>query len=74
MCVCVYLCLRVGLQSEEAAHLSALSVNDPGSNKVGGIGIHPIQQSHTKAYDLQNKLQETHRTIHHAELLVVPTV
>lgn len=45
----VHLCLFVGLKSEEAAHLSALSVDDSCSNKVCRIGIHPIQQSYTKA-------------------------
>lgn len=53
LCVCLYLGLCVGLQSEEAAHLSVLSVNDSSSNKVCRIGIHPVQQSYTKTQDLQ---------------------
>lgn len=53
--ICIHLGLSVGLQSEEAAHLSVLSVNDSRSDKVFGIGINPIQESYTKPQDLQRQ-------------------
>lgn len=56
--VCIYLRLCVGFQSEEAAHLSAFSVNDSSSHKVFRIGIHPVQQSYTKTYDLQKNVEK----------------
>lgn len=58
MCVCVYQCLRVGLQSEQAAHLSGFTVNDPSSNKIGRVWIHPVQQSYTEAQQLKESMEE----------------
>lgn len=53
-CVCVcYLGLCIGLQSEQAAHLDILGVNDSSSNKVSWIWINSVQQSHTKTQDLK---------------------
>lgn len=57
--VCLYLGLCVGLQSEEAAHLSVLSVNDSSSDEVRRIGIHPVQEGYTKSQDLQRKRPKT---------------
>jgi len=54
VCVCSHLCLSVGLQPEQTAHLGALGVDDPGTHKIGGVGIHPVQQSRAEAYDLYN--------------------
>lgn len=46
--------MRVGLQPEQAAHLSALAVNDPGSHEVGGVRIHALQQRHAEPQELQD--------------------
>lgn len=49
----LYLRLCVGLQSQEAADLSVLGVNDAGAHKVGGVGVDGVEQGHAKAQDLK---------------------
>lgn len=56
--VCVYLCLCVGLQPEQAAHLSGLSVDDSSSNEVRRIRIHTVQQSYTETQQLEEWKQQ----------------
>lgn len=65
----VHLGLWVGLQSEEAADLSVLGVNDAGAHKVGRVGINGVQQGHTEAQDLGLGHLGVHRVLRFEDLL-----
>lgn len=51
---CSYLCLGVGLQSQQAAHLLALGLDDSCTHVVLRVGIHVLQQSRSQSQQLQN--------------------